>query len=245
MGKAQRTQEESVPITAINANNAASHRLALAAQPSGLPEFTVVLNYLTGWPFGLLAYVVKQSNRAAWVGELPLMSEGYVRGGKYTLHTGNTPVEQAFGVTFAGNKRVGEVDGYSTSESRLKVVLDPNHDVRDILLVAVTKKNEYASSHLQTNSSSSLRSRAILTIVDGNNDSTALAENGMRLDRTFGERQRGTWFVPGIIRMDSSGGVIVDTDGTFFGGDESNQTLPYLDRDGNFMRVTAPVNSRR
>lgn len=232
-------------ITAVNGNNAASHQLALTAQPSGLPEFTVVLNYSTDRPFGLLAYVVKQSNRAAWVGELPLMSEGFVRGGKYALHTGNPPVEQAFGVTFAGSKRVGEVDGYSTSESRLKVVLDPNHDVRDILLVLVTKKNEYAPNYLQTNLSSSLRSRAVVTIVDGNNDSTALAENGMRLDRTFSDRQRGVWFVPGIIRVDASGAVMIDTDGTFFGGDDSNQTLPYLDRDGNFMRVTALANPRR
>lgn len=217
----------------INQEAPETHALGSASLP-GSTELTVVSRYPERFPLTLLAQVVNKHGRTEWVGSLPHIFEGRASNGDVKLHTNGSPVEYAFGVTYCGRKRVQAAGGFSMEEARIKIALSDPTDVRHILLICITEPDRH------NRLSSFARTSQNTYVIVGNNDVTTMADEGLVLNRQFGERDTSDWYVPGILRINDQAGVTANTNAIWrevrgLWRTQGPLALPNLDQFGNFM----------
>lgn len=225
-------------VTEVDGNQSGTHRLR--GMPRSKKTYTVVLTTPAVQSFNLLAMATLNGGRAEWIGRQPFLAQGHsYNRSDFRLNTNRDPVEHAFGVTFCGRKLVND-DGESQEQQRIKFVLEPNTTLRHLMFVVAGAMNH--------NSHHTLSQRSmIISIVPGNNDILLADTPRLRMDYSFGPDVFGTWFIPGIIRIDPQNGMTFEIDNTRRDTARhwnSIPALPFLDAYGNYM-MPEPADNRR
>lgn len=218
--------------TVITANGDQSSTHHLRDMPRSKPKhYTVVLTTTKVQSFSLLAMATLDGGRAEWIGRQPFLSQGHnYNTSDFRLNTNRDPVEHAFGVTYCGRKLVSN-NGESQEQVRIKFVLEPNTSLRHLMFVVAGAMN--------TNSHHKLAQQNMtVSIVAGNNDVLLADTPRLRTTFSFGSDAFGTWFIPGIIRIDPQNGMDFEINHTRRDTTRhwnSVPALPFLDAYGNYM----------